>query len=139
MLRKPLGVVKKMDILANLYKISIMPKVLSHPKSERPLDLPQLSSTELKSNTGEVLRQASKGAVAITRHDRTEFVILPAAQYEELISQSSGILAQMSDEFDALVSRMNTPSAAKGFQSLFSATPKELGRSAVARAKPHAR
>lgn len=101
--------------------------------------LPRSSSSELKSNTGEVLRRASRGALAITRHSRTEFVILPAAQYEELVSQSAAALTTMSAEFDSLVARMNTPAAAKGFQSLFSATPEKLGKAAVAAVKRHAR
>lgn len=101
--------------------------------------LPRSSASELKTNTGEVLRQASKGALAITRHSRTEFVILPAAQYEELVSQSAAALTTMSAEFDSLVARMNTPAAAKGFQSLFSATPEKLGKAAVAAVKRHGR
>lgn len=119
-----------------------MPKVLTPTKTKRSSGfdlLPQLSSTELKSNTGEVLRQAAKGAIAITRHNRPEFVLLPAAQYDELISQSSGTLAQMSEQFDALVERINAPAAAAGFQSLFTASPQALGQSAVAAAQPHAR
>ena len=119
-----------------------MPKVLAPSKTKRSTSfdlLPQLSSTELKSNTGEVLSRAAKGAIAITRHNRAEFVLLPAAQYDELVSQSSGALAQMSGEFDALVERMNTPAAAAGFQSLFTASPEALGQSAVAAAQSHAR
>jgi len=131
--------------LDKMYIVSIMYIMLKAPPSS-PTErspgsdlLPQLSSTELKSNTGEVLRQAAKGAIAITRHNRTEFVLLPAAQYEELVSQASSALATMSEEFDSLVARMNTPAAAKGFQSLFSATPQKLGKVAVAAVKRHAR
>lgn len=119
-----------------------MPKILTSSQTEPTSDaalLPQLSSTELKSNTGEVLRRAGKGAIAITRHNRAEFVILPAETYDALVSQSSGTLAQMAEEFDALVTRMNTPAAAAGFAALFTASPKDLGKSAVAAAKAHAR
>jgi prevent-host-death family protein len=119
-----------------------MQKTLSRSQTEQSdgaVLLPRLSSTELKSNTGEAFRQAAKGAVAITRHNRAEFVILTAGTYDRLVSQPSRVLAQMSEEFDTLLARMNTPAAAAGFHSLFAASPQDLGRSAVAAAKPNAR
>ena len=117
-----------------------MQKTLSRSQTEPSSGvgrLPQLSSTELKSNTGEVLRQAAKGAIAITRHARPEFVILTAETYDELVAQPSSVLAKMSEEFDMLLALMNTPAAAEGFTALFAASPQDLGKSAVAVAKSH--
>jgi antitoxin Phd len=93
--------------------------------------LPAMSASSLKNHIGEALLKAAGNGLAITRHNRPEFVLLPAAKYLELQRAHQMPLEALSAEFDAMVARMNTPSAQRGVNSLFSATPTELGKSAV--------
>lgn len=90
-----------------------------------------VTASELKNNFGEVSAQASKGAVAVTRHQRVEFVLLPVEQYLELQQARTAPLEALTCEFDAMVARMNTPAAKHGVDQLFKATPAALGKSAV--------
>lgn len=86
---------------------------------------------------GEVALQAMKGAVAITRHQRAEFVLLPVDQYLALQEAQAAPLEDLASQFDAMVARMNTPAAKRGVAKLFQATPTELGKSAVMAADAH--
>ncbi|MGH9661680.1 MAG: hypothetical protein ACRD96_24240 [Bryobacteraceae bacterium] len=44
----------------------------------------------------------------------------------------------MSDEFDALLARMQTPASRAGMRSAFRASPKQLGKAAAVAARKHA-
>jgi prevent-host-death family protein len=94
-------------------------------------DLPSVPASDLKNRFGEICQRAAKGAVAITRHQRAEFVLLPIAQYEELQQARTAPLDALATQFDALVSKMNTPAARRGVKALFSAKPAALGANAV--------
>jgi prevent-host-death family protein len=93
--------------------------------------LPTVSASELKNRFGEVTTRALKGPVAIKRHLRAEFVLMPAADYVALQEARTAPLADLSAKFDAMVARMNTPAAKRGVRSLFDAKPASLGKSAV--------
>lgn len=97
--------------------------------------LPAVTASQLKNKFGEVSTQAVKGAVAITRHQRAEFVLLPVAQYLELQEARTAPLDALASEFDAMVTRMNSPAAKRGVAKLFQATPAGLGKSAVKAAR----
>ncbi|MDB6133157.1 MAG: hypothetical protein JWM59_1400 [Verrucomicrobiales bacterium] len=101
--------------------------------------LPSVTASALKNNFGHASRQAAKGALAITRRQRTEFVLLPVAQYAELQRARQAPLDALSAQFDAMVSKMDTSAARQGTAKLFQAGSKELGRTAVKAADPHAR
>lgn len=109
------------------------------PRSREAISgLRAVTASDLKNKLGEVIAQAGKGAVAITRHQRVEFVLLPVEQYLELQQARTAPLEALTSEFDAMVARMNTPAAKRGVDRLFKATPSALGKSAVkaaARAK----
>ena len=77
-------------------------------------DLPSIPASDLKNRFGEICQRAAKGAVAITRHQRAEFVLLPIAQYEELQQARTAPLDALAAQFDALVTKMNTPAAKRG-------------------------
>lgn len=93
--------------------------------------LPAVTASELKNNFGEVSGKAMKGALAITRHQRAEFVLLPVEQYLELQQARTAPLDALTSQFDAMAARMNTPAAQRGVAHLFQASPAELGKSAV--------
>jgi antitoxin Phd len=93
--------------------------------------LQTVTASDLKNKFGEVIVQATKGAVAITRHQRAAFVLLPVELYLELQQARTAPLDALTSEFDAMVARMNTPAAKQGVARLFEASPAELGKSAV--------
>ena len=110
-----------------------MPNMLS-PR-EVLSSLRAVTASELKNNFGEVSAKAMKGAVAITRHQRAEFVLLPLEQYLELQQARTAPLDALSSQFDAMVARMNTPAAKRGVAKLFQASPAGVGKAAVKAAR----
>ena len=101
--------------------------------------LPSVTASELKNNFGAVSGRALKGALAILRHRRPEFVLLPVDQYVELQEARTAPLEELGAQFDALVARMNTAEAKRGVDRLFGAKPAALGRAAVKAAKTDGR
>ena len=71
------------------------------------------------------------GAVAITRHDTTNAVLLSVAELESLVSPRSRTLDLLTDEFDEMLERMQTEESRKGMKAAFNASPAQLGRAAV--------
>ena len=94
-------------------------------------ELPEVTSSVLKNKFSEVARRAAREPLAITRHNRREFVILTAEQYEELQQSRRAPLASLTAEFDQMVAKMNTPKAKRATAALFSASSKALGKAAV--------
>lgn len=93
--------------------------------------LPAMTASELKNNFGLASQQAAKGALAITRHNRAEFVLMPVQEYVELQRARQAPLDGLATQFDAMVAKMNTPAARRGVVALFKATPGQLGKVAV--------
>ena len=94
-------------------------------------DMSEVTASVLKNKFSEVARLASSGPLAISRHNRREFVILTAGQYEELQKSRRAPLETLSAEFDQMVAQMNTPKAKRATVSLFAASSKALGKAAV--------
>ena len=132
-----------LDKIGIMDNISFMSAMLSAQKSAPTLqefgDIPTVTASDLKHHIGEVIHQAMKGPLAITRHNRTELVLLSADKFMELQRSHKGSLDAMTAEFDTMVAQMNTPAAKRGVKKLFQTTPRELGNSAVLAAKAHAR
>ena len=103
-------------------------------------DLSEVTASVLKNKFSEVARLASSGPLAVSRHNRREFVILTAAQYEELQQSRRAPLESLAAEFDQMVAKMNTPKAKRATAALFTASPKALGKAAMnaRRAAAHA-
>ncbi|MGC2518391.1 MAG: type II toxin-antitoxin system Phd/YefM family antitoxin [Burkholderiales bacterium] len=101
------------------------------------VDIPTVAATRLKNEFGTILEQATRGAVAITRHDAPKAVLVSYEDFEALVKGQNQNLNDLSAEFDALLGRMQTPKARKGMHAAFKATPAELGRAAVKSARKH--
>jgi prevent-host-death family protein len=71
--------------------------------------LPDISASDLKNKFSEVARLAAREPVAVTRHNRREYVILTASQYEEFQQSRLAPLQSLATDFDQMVARMNTP------------------------------
>lgn len=102
-------------------------------------DLSEVTASILKNKFGEVARLAAVAPLAVSRHNRREFVILTATQYEQLQQSRRAPLETLAGEFEQLVAEMNTPKARRATASLFAASGKALGEAAVkARRAAHA-
>ena len=76
--------------------------------------LPRFSSTRLATDIGTVTREVMReGAAVITRHDSPMMVLVSIDRYAELERASTPDLDALSDRFDALYARMQTPGVAQ--------------------------
>ena len=92
-----------------------------------------VTATEAKTRFGPLLEAAiAGGAIVITKHDVPKAVLLSMAEFEALGGARLPDLNVLSKEFDGLLARLQTPSSRSALKSAFDATPKELGRLAVA-------
>jgi antitoxin Phd len=96
------------------------------------VDVPSVAATRFKNEFGAVFEQAALGgAVAITKHNTPKAVLMSYAEFQALTRSSSPVLDELTEEFDGLLERMQTPKARAAMESAFDATPQELGRAAV--------
>jgi len=94
------------------------------------------TATEAKNAFSRVLETVIlKGMVVITKHDAPKAVLLSVDEFNKLAGAAERKLDALSGEFDALLSRMQTPEARTGMKAAFEASPKQLGRAAVAAAR----
>lgn len=105
-------------------------------RNSRGQAVESFSATDAKNAFGTVLEKAlAKGMVAITKRDRAKAVLLSVEEYEALLERAPDPLKTLSAEFDAVVTRMQTPKAKAAGKALFKATPAELGKAAVTGAR----
>jgi antitoxin Phd len=110
----------------------------SHKVSVRaaPGEQASYTATEAKHEFGRVLEQAIHGAtVVITKHDAPRAVLISMDQFKALQDAPQLKLSTLSAQFDALLDRMQTPQARRGMSVAFNASPKQLGKAAVASAR----
>src|SRR5262245_27441308 len=92
-----------------------------------------VTATEAKTRFGPLLETAIRGRrVVITKHDAPKAVLLSIAEFEALGGPRQPDLNALSAEFDSLTADLQTPAKRKALKSAFDATPRELGRLAVA-------
>lgn len=102
------------------------------------IDVPTVAATRFKNEFGAIFEQAALGgAVAITKHNTPKAVLLSYAEFEALTKAGSPVLDELTEQFDELLERMQTPQTRSAMAEAFEATPQQLGRAAVkaARAK----
>lgn len=97
--------------------------------------LPRITATALKNNFGKATLEALKQGVAIMRHNKPQFVLLPVEQYASLQRARSAPLEALAGEFDLMVANMQKAAAKRGAAKLFTASPQDLGRAAVKQAR----
>jgi antitoxin Phd len=104
------------------------------------VDVPTVAASRFKNEFGAIFKRATlDGAIAITKHNTPKAVLLSYAEFEALIKASVPALDDLSERFDDLLQRMQTPKARAAMASAFDATPEELGRAAVKAARPKSR
>jgi antitoxin Phd len=103
------------------------------------VDLPTVAATRFKNEFAATFEQAAlHGAVAITKHNAPKAVLLSYAEFEALTKATEPALDELSERFDDLLQRMQTPQSKRAMASAFDATPARLGR-AAAKARPKRR
>jgi len=96
----------------------------------------RISATEAKNKLGQVLDTVIQGGlVLITRHETPKAVLMSMDEYGALSRATATRLDTLNDEFDALLARMQTTKARAGMKAAFDASPKRLGKAAVAVAR----
>lgn len=92
--------------------------------------------TEFKERAREVIDLVEDHkAVAILRHKKPDAVLVSARDYVELMKLRHERLDFLTQRYDDMVARMQTPEAVAGVDALFNASSEELGSAAVTAAK----
>lgn len=100
------------------------------------VEMASVTATDAKKEFGQVLEAVIQGGtVVITRHDTPKAVLISVDDFNALSQASEARLDTLSQEFDALLARMQTPKARAGMKAAFGASPKQLGKAAVAVAR----
>jgi antitoxin Phd len=96
----------------------------------------EISATLAKNKLGEVLdRVMQGGVVVITRHETPKAVLLSMDEYTALSGAAQSRLDALTTEYDALLLRMQTGKSRAAMKAAFTASPKQLGKAAVAHAR----
>jgi prevent-host-death family protein len=100
------------------------------------VDTSSVTATDAKKEFARMLEMVIQGGVVvITKHDAPKAVLLSVDEFNALAHAPSHTLDALSGQFDALLARMQTPKARAGMKAAFAASPKQLGRAAVAAAR----
>ena len=99
--------------------------------------LESIPASRLKNAPGSIVDQAAAGRpVVITKHRAKRVVILSYDDFEGLARARDPGLGALEARFDALFEGMQKPASKRGAAAAFAAAPEELGREAVAAARP---
>jgi antitoxin Phd len=95
-----------------------------------------IAATDAKNEFGRVLEKVIQGqTIVITKHDAPKAVLISIDEYNALSNAGRDKLDTLSSEFDALLARMQKPGARAAMKAAFDASPKRLGKAAVAAAR----
>ena len=95
-----------------------------------------VTATEAKNEFGRVLDSTARNRiVVITKHNTPRAVLMSMEKFEALSRTGDVALEALTDEFDALLERMQSPNARAGMKRAFEASAEELGRAATAAAE----
>ncbi len=91
----------------------------------------KISSSDAKNGFGRILERVTKeGGVAITLRNEPKFVVISVETFQRMARADSRSLNTLTDEFDALLDRMQEPGVRSAMERAFSMTPEELGHAA---------
>jgi len=91
------------------------------------------TATEAKNEFGQVLDRVIQGTnVVITRHDVPKAVLLSMDAFNALSRAPQLEIDALSGEFDEMLARMQSPKSRAAMKTAFHASPRKLGKAAVA-------
>src|SRR5262245_25887277 len=94
------------------------------------------TATEAKNEFGRLLEQAINGTtVLITKHDSPRAVLISIDHFQALQEAPQAKLNTLTEQFDTLLERMQSPKARRGMTAAFRADNKQLGKVAVVAAR----
>ena len=110
---------------------------------QRPPSIPRrprsFTATQAKNAFGSVLEAALRGdRIFITKHRSPKAVLISVEEFNSLSDAVTLDIQSLTDEFDAMLSRMQTPKAKAGLKAAFTASPQRLGGAAVKAARKRA-
>jgi prevent-host-death family protein len=89
----------------------------------------RISSTDAKNGFGRIFEHVAKdGGVTIALRNEPKLVVISVEDYQRLAQADSRSLNTLTDEFDALLDRMQEPGQRAAMERAFSMTPAELGQ-----------
>jgi antitoxin Phd len=108
----------------------------SHRNVTRHAVKASYTATEAKNEFGRLLEQAIQGAtVLITKHDSPRAVLISIDHFQTLQEAPQAKLNTLTEQFDTLLERMQSPKARRGMAAAFGANKKRLGRVAAVAAR----
>ena len=94
------------------------------------------TATEAKNEFGRLLEQAIQGTtVLITKHNSPRAVLISMDHFQALQEAPQAKLNTLTEQFDTLLERMQSPKARRGMAAAFRAGSKQMGKTAVAAAR----
>lgn len=104
-----------------------------------PSALTSFTATQAKNAFGSLLEAALRGdRIFITKHRSPKAVLMSMEEFNSLSESSTADLQTLTEEFDAMLARMQAPKARAGLKAAFAASPKRLGKAAVRAARKRA-
>jgi prevent-host-death family protein len=98
-----------------------------------------VSASAAKSQFERLLEDAIRGRrIVITKRGVPKAVLISMEEFNKLEGPPKPKLNLLTEEFDALYASMQTPKARRAMKKAFAASPKQLGRAAVAAARKRA-
>ena len=98
-----------------------------------------VSATDAKNAFGRILEMVIQGGkIVITKHESPKAVLISIEEFNTLSNAHKAELESLSEDFDRLLARLQTPAARARMNAAFHATPKELGKAAVAATRKRA-
>src|SRR3981081_4631002 len=102
-----------------------MPTLTFRNRDGELVDVPTVAATRFKNEFGTIFEQAALGdAVAITKHNTPKAVLLSYAEFEALTKASAPALDELTDRFDQLLERMQSPGSKSAMASESEAPPR---------------
>ena len=115
------------------------PRNVSH-RENRGATEASYTATEAKNEFGRLLEQAIHGTtVLITKHDSPRAVLISIDHFQALQEAPHSKLNSLTEQFDTLLERMQSPKARRGMAAAFRADTKQLGKAAVTAARKRAK
>jgi prevent-host-death family protein len=117
-------------------KISIIGGIRGRTMAAIYKDCASVTATEAKNKFGRLLEKAMQGGVVvITKHDEPKAVLISMNEYTALSNAPESRINTLSAEFDSLLMSMQRPGVRNSIQAAFRASPKRMGKAAVAAAR----
>src|ERR1700720_2562218 len=91
---------------------------------EEPGESARFTATQAKNEFGRVLEMALQGGtVVITKHDAPKAILISVEGFNQLTQATERRLDTLSEEFDALLARMQNPQTRAAMKAAFAASP----------------